>query len=90
MGIPGVMRNGICDGSKGDIEMTDRGTGDRLEGTIDEMKGHGKQALGDLTGDDRMKAEGMADEIKGKAEQAWGDVKEGLADLKDDIEGRAR
>jgi uncharacterized protein YjbJ (UPF0337 family) len=70
--------------------MTDRGTGDRVEGTIDELKGRGKQAVGDLTGDDRLKGEGMVDEVKGKAEQAWGDIKEGVADLKDDVENRTR
>ena len=68
--------------------MTDSGTRDRAEGTIDEMKGHGKQALGDLTGDDRTKAEGMMDEAKGKAQQAWGDLKDEADKLKDDVERR--
>jgi len=68
--------------------MTDSGTRDRAEGTIDEMKGRGKQALGNLTGDDRTKAEGMMDEAKGKAEQALGDLKDKAEDAKDDIDRR--
>ena len=68
--------------------MTDSGTRDRAEGTIDEMKGRGKQALGNLTGDDRTKAEGMMDEAKGKAEQALGDLKDKAEDVKDDVERR--
>ena len=70
--------------------MSDRGTGDRIEGTFDEMKGDVKQAWGDATGDDRMKSEGKADEIKGQAKQAWGDVKDAAGDLKDDIERATR
>src|SRR4029453_18001300 len=43
--------------------MSDRsGDRDRVEGSVDEIKGEAKQTWGDLTGDDRMKAEGMADE----------------------------
>jgi uncharacterized protein YjbJ (UPF0337 family) len=68
--------------------MTDSGTRDRAEGTIDEMKGHGKQALGDLTGDDRTKAEGMMDEAKGKGEQLLGDLKDKADEFKDDAERR--
>lgn len=70
--------------------MADRGASDRIEGTVDEIKGKGKQAWGDLTGDDRAKAEGMADEAKGKAKQAWGDIKEGVDDLKRDVERSTR
>lgn len=70
--------------------MADRGASDRIEGTVDEIKGKGKQAWGDLTGDDRTKAEGMADEAKGKAKQAWGDIKEGVDDLKRDVERSTR
>lgn len=34
-------------------------------GTFDKAKGRAKQALGDLTDDDSMKAEGKADEAAG-------------------------
>lgn len=68
--------------------MTDRGTGEHIEGAVDEMKGRAKEAWGDVTDDDRMKAEGMIDQLKGKAEAALGDVKEGIADLKEEIDRR--
>lgn len=70
--------------------MTDSGTGDRIEGKFDEMKGDVKQAWGDATGDDRTKAEGMGDEVKGKAKQAWGDIKDKVEDVKDDVEKATR
>lgn len=68
--------------------MTDSGTRDRAEGKVEELKGKGKQALGDMTDDDRLKAEGMGDEMKGKAQQAWGDIKDKAEDLKEDIDKR--
>ncbi|MEA2513108.1 MAG: CsbD-like [Thermomicrobiales bacterium] len=52
---------------------------DRVEGTFDDMKGRGKSAMGELTGDDEMKAEGATD-------RAMGAVKKGLADAKDALD----
>ncbi len=66
--------------------MTDSGTRDRAEGTLDEMKGQGKQAWGDVTGDDQTKGEGMIDEAKGGVKKAWGDLKDKAEDVKDDVE----
>ena len=40
----------------------------------DEVKGRGKQALGDATGDDDLKREGKADETGGKVKDAFNDV----------------
>lgn len=68
--------------------MVDSGTRDRAEGTIDEMKGKGKQAWGDATGDDRTKAEGMLDEAKGNIQRGIGDLKDKAEDLKDDVDRR--
>ena len=61
------------------------GDQDRIEGSVEELKGNAKQAWGDLTGDDQMKAEGMTDEAKGRMQQAWGDLKDKAEDLKDDV-----
>jgi len=52
---------------------------DRIEGTVDEMKGRGKAALGELTDDDQKRAEGQADQLTGK-------VKQGVADVKDKVD----
>lgn len=64
------------------------GTGDKIHGTFEEKKGEVKQAVGDATGNDRLKTEGHLDEAKGKVEQFVGDVKDKLEDIGDDIERR--
>ena len=40
------------------------------EGKIDQAKGRAKQAVGDLTGIEKMKDEGQTDEAGGKVEEA--------------------
>ncbi|MFO7691930.1 MAG: CsbD family protein [Vicinamibacterales bacterium] len=44
------------------------------DGKIDQAKGRAKQAVGDLTGDEKIKAEGEMDEAGGKVEEAVGKV----------------
>ena len=46
------------------------------EGKVDQLKGQVKQAVGDLTADDKLKAEGKADEVVGKAKTAVGVAQE--------------
>jgi uncharacterized protein YjbJ (UPF0337 family) len=41
---------------------------------IDKSKGRIKQAVGDLTGNERLKREGQRDELKGRAEGVIKDV----------------
>ena len=36
-----------------------------MDGQVDKAKGRIKQAVGDLTGNKRLKAEGRADELRG-------------------------
>jgi len=55
---------------------------DRTEGKIDETKGRFKESLGNLIGDNKMRGEGFLDEAVGK-------VKQGLADVKDRVNGTA-
>ena len=43
-----------------------------IKGTVDQAKGKVKQAVGTLTGNDRLKAEGQADEVVGKVESVVG------------------
>jgi uncharacterized protein YjbJ (UPF0337 family) len=52
---------------------------DRIEGTVDEIKGRVKSAWGELTDDDQKRAEGHADQIEGE-------VKKGMADAKDKVD----
>ena len=65
--------------------MTDSSTRDRAEGTFDEIKGKGKQGLGEFTDDEQMKGEGQIDELKGKGEQAVGNVKDAAGDFMDNL-----
>ena len=52
---------------------------DRIEGTVDDLTGRGKSALGGLTNDEDMQAEGETD-------QARGGLKQGMADVKDKVD----
>ncbi len=64
------------------------GQDDRIEGTIDEIKGRAKSAIGNVTGDDKLKASGEIDQVTGKAKQAVGDLKDKAGHVLEDI-GRA-
>jgi uncharacterized protein YjbJ (UPF0337 family) len=44
------------------------------DGKIDQAEGRVKQAVGDLTGDKKLKAEGRMDEAGGKVEEAVGQL----------------
>ncbi len=44
------------------------------EGKIDQAKGQAKLAVGDLTGDEKLKAEGQVDEAEGEVEEAVGQL----------------
>jgi uncharacterized protein YjbJ (UPF0337 family) len=63
------------------------GAQDRAQGSIDELKGRGKAAWGNVTGDQQLQAEGEADKLKGKVERGIGDLKDKAEDLKADISG---
>ncbi|MBI1332249.1 MAG: CsbD family protein [Armatimonadetes bacterium] len=52
------------------------GTSDKIEGKVDEWTGKAKQAVGDLTDDDKLHAEGEAQEAEGKLSHAIGEIKE--------------
>jgi uncharacterized protein YjbJ (UPF0337 family) len=77
--------------SEGELAMSvESGDRDRIEGTVEEVKGKGKQAVGDLTDDERLKAEGMLDEAKGRAQQFLGDIKDKVDDIREDAEKATR
>ena len=56
---------------------------DRIEGTMEEVKGRGKSAWGEMTDDQETKAEGEADQMSGK-------MKQGMADAKDKVDDMVR
>jgi uncharacterized protein YjbJ (UPF0337 family) len=49
---------------------------------IDKTKGKIKQAVGSLTGDEKLKQEGENDELKGEVKGAVKDVKHAMKDAK--------
>ena len=49
--------------------------------TFDQAKGRAKQAAGDLTDDDDLKAEGKGDELLGKAKGAVNDLRDKAEDV---------
>lgn len=55
---------------------------DRVEGAAKNMGGKVKEAAGDVTGDEKLKAEGRADQVEGKVQNAVGGVKDALRDDK--------
>lgn len=50
--------------------------GDKAEHKMDELKGQGKEALGNATDDEDLRAEGEADRTKGNLGQAADKVKD--------------
>lgn len=54
-------------------------------GTINQIKGKVKQAVGDLTDHHSMHASGTKDKIKGKLQETYGDIKEKEAKLEADL-----
>ena len=54
------------------------GTGDKIEGKADELKGNVKQGVGRATGDRDLQSEGQADELAGKGKGVVGSAKDTL------------
>ncbi|WP_103529245.1 MULTISPECIES: CsbD family protein [Streptomyces] len=55
------------------------------DGAADRLKGKAKEAIGKVTGNDRMKAEGKADQVKGSAKNGASSLKDGAAGIKDSL-----
>ena len=56
-------------------------TKDRIEGTLDELQGEGKERLGRATGDEQTQAEGALDQAQGEGKQGMADLKDKAGDL---------
>jgi uncharacterized protein YjbJ (UPF0337 family) len=55
---------------------------EQAKGKLEEVKGRGEQAQGDLTGDKSKKTEGILDEAKGKLRQEADKVREAVHDAR--------
>ncbi|CAN5171930.1 hypothetical protein BH10PSE2_BH10PSE2_27700 [soil metagenome] len=53
---------------------------DRIDGAAKNIGGKIKEAAGNVTGDEKLKAEGKADQVAGKVQNAVGGVKDSLRD----------
>ena len=53
---------------------------DRVDGAAKNIGGKIKEAAGNVTGDEKLKAEGKADQVAGKVQNAVGGIKDSLRD----------
>ena len=58
---------------------------DELKGKGDQLKGKVKQAVGDLTDDERLRNEGAGDEVKGEVREGFGKAKRKVGEAIEDI-----
>ncbi|AZU00279.1 CsbD family protein [Brevibacterium linens] len=59
------------------------GVGDKFENRAEDLGGRAKEAVGDVTGDDELKADGATDQLKAKAKDVGESVKDLGASVKD-------
>ncbi len=60
-------------------------TDDKARGTGNDVIGNIKQTVGNVTGNDDLKAEGAAQETKGDAQKALGNVKDAVGNVAKNI-----
>jgi uncharacterized protein YjbJ (UPF0337 family) len=51
-----------------------------MEGKLEDIKGHVKEAAGDATGDEELAAEGKLDQASGKIKDKLGDAVDAVKD----------
>ena len=61
-----------------------------MSGTGDDIKGRAKEALGDLTDDERLQREGKADRASGALKDKVNDAKKWVDDKIDRVRNKAR
>ena len=54
---------------------------DRIEGTLDKLKGEGQEQLGQATDDKRTQGEGAVNQAQGEGKQGMADAKDKAGDL---------
>jgi uncharacterized protein YjbJ (UPF0337 family) len=53
---------------------------DEIKGSAKEARGHVKDAVGKMTGDDKLRADGAMDKAEGKVQKAAGELKDDARD----------
>jgi uncharacterized protein YjbJ (UPF0337 family) len=61
-----------------------------ISNKAEQLKGHAKEAAGDLTDDDRLKAEGKADRTSGKAKEGLDRAKDKVEDAVDSVKDKIK
>ena len=51
---------------------------EHAKGALDKASGATKDAIGKVTGNDKLRAEGAIDKAKGEAREVVGDIKDGI------------
>ena len=59
---------------------------DELEGATQKVVGAVKDAVGKLTGNDKLRAEGLVDKVAGEARETVGKVKEAVDKARDHMD----
>jgi uncharacterized protein YjbJ (UPF0337 family) len=59
-----------------------------IKGVAEKLEGKLKEAAGDISNNDRLKAEGQADQVKGGAREAVGHAKDASADAVDYLKSK--
>ena len=54
---------------------------DSMKGKAEKVAGKAKEATGNVTDNDRLKAEGVRDQVKGELHDAWGAIKQAGRDV---------
>jgi len=63
---------------------------DELEGRKDQLKGKAKQAVGDLTDNERLHDEGVADEASGDVQEGFGRGRRKVGEAIEDLGERVK
>jgi uncharacterized protein YjbJ (UPF0337 family) len=84
-----LVRPEVERSTPGNLRATNHheGTSTR-SGKFDQAKGRAKEAVGDLTDDDKMKSEGKADRASGKVKEKVDDAKDWVEDKVDDVRNK--
>jgi uncharacterized protein YjbJ (UPF0337 family) len=63
---------------------------DKLKGQAKQVRGDIKEAVGDLTNDQKLRVDGKLDRVEGSVQKGYGELKESTKEAIRDIEGRSR
>ena len=58
---------------------------DRIEGSVEQVKGKVKKAVGDLTDNERLHDEGAADEAAGNVQEGFGRARRKVGEAIEDV-----